>query len=207
MAYTDPNTVQDPTSGERILSAWGDQIRTNQEDHEGRIAGLDSDRAFGAAAGDFAGVAGSNTLAPGENVLFLVPLWFPEEIPIDRLECEVTTAQAGTQVRLGMWNKDVDTLLGSVTVDTTTTGVKGDAAALAIPAGRSWWGVVAQGSATTPTLRSLANIGWTGLIPSSANNLFAFCGTKINISGALPANPKPFTSAGNNMPAIRARVA
>lgn len=31
MAYTDANTVSNPTTGQPILAAWGDQIRTNQE--------------------------------------------------------------------------------------------------------------------------------------------------------------------------------
>lgn len=31
MAYTDANTISNPTTGQPILAAWGDQIRTNQE--------------------------------------------------------------------------------------------------------------------------------------------------------------------------------
>lgn len=37
MAYVDLNSVQDPTTGERILANWGDRVRDNQEDHEARI--------------------------------------------------------------------------------------------------------------------------------------------------------------------------
>lgn len=31
MPYTDANTISNPTTGQPILAAWGDQIRTNQE--------------------------------------------------------------------------------------------------------------------------------------------------------------------------------
>ena len=41
MAYEDPNVTHNPATGTAIPASWGDRIRENQVDHEGRIVALE----------------------------------------------------------------------------------------------------------------------------------------------------------------------
>lgn len=179
MAYTDANTVQDPTSGERILSAWGDQIRTNQEDHESRIGTIEGDNAtqseldtvegrvvrprlipFSAGSGGFYyrwPTLSFSSFGFSDGEARLAPLWLPPGT-IRELACDVVTiGSAGALTRLVLYSpiSETDVRPGALLVDAGTVatddapGMKVLTVSQAFAGGLVWAAAINQGGAST----------------------------------------------------------
>jgi hypothetical protein len=125
------------------------------------------------------------TSLDADGVLKAYPVDIPEDITIDRIGVEVSTAgvQGGggaPVVRIGIYNDNGTgkapgtLLLDAGTVDSSTTGLKEKVISQALPKGRYWFAVVPQGApATSTTLRASV----------SGNDL------------ETPTNPTTFTQA------------
>jgi hypothetical protein len=133
------------------------------------------------------------TVAVGNGVLYLVPVYLPYSVTLDRLSIEVVTTPGGTGsvVRLGIYNHNATThlpdtlLVDAGTVDTTTTGTKEATISQTLAAGTYWLAAVAQGSPSpNPTLRVFVGISFMSIMGAAA----VACRYRTGITGALP-NP------------------
>lgn len=103
-----------------------------------------------------------STLTPSVDSVHALPLWVPEDVWIDAMACEVTTAASGSTIRLGIY-ADANGVPGARLVHAgsvagTTTGIKTLTGLSAmLPRGLVWLTFVANGAA--PTMRSLATTG------------------------------------------------
>jgi hypothetical protein len=131
------------------------------------------------------------TVTVGNGVLYLVPVYIPSSVTLDRLSIEVVTTPggAGSVVRLGIYNHNSATnlpsslLVDAGTVDTTTTGTKEATISQTLSAGTYWFCAVAQGSASpNPTLRVFVPISSNSIMGAGAVG----CRYRTGVTGALP---------------------
>ena len=157
------------------------------------------ERALLRTPGRFLVVTPSNlsVLALADGSLLFIPWDLSAPLRIDQTVVEVTTVGgAGSITRCG-WFRDDGTLNGPGalisdvgTVDTTVLGVRTiPHAAVTLPAGRVWAGVVNQGAAVpTATLRCSTTSDAPVTFSSLAGLASVVLG-QVGVTGALPANP------------------
>ena len=154
------------------------------------------------------GGSGANTsVAPGNGIARYSPLFVPVTTTVDRIGIEVVTAgTTGTsKVRLGIYS-DSNGLPGALVLDAgqanaDVTGSREITINQSLARGIYWLVAVPQGSpATEPVLRAMS--GWSPFIGTSSGSGAATGYTQSGVTGALPANASPGTSAGTTPRAV-----
>jgi hypothetical protein len=158
--------------------------------------------------------------------LYYTPIETGQPTPIDRIGIRITVAGAGSVIRLGVFGAAANGYPGPLVLDAGT--VSGAAIAsveipvsLVVPAGRFWFGAVAQGG-VAPSCVGVANASQqaagfaqtftsgvgplTGLTAvTSVNNGLPY---QAGVSGPLPATATPgYDSVVVSAPAVLARAA
>jgi hypothetical protein len=102
----------------------------------------------------------TTTLAMTNNTSYWMPFAVNRNINISAISINVSTAAASTSETVGIYNSNLtnlypNTLLGSVTLDTTTTGLKTGtlSTAITLTPGMYWIALASNGA---PTLTALA---------------------------------------------------
>lgn len=155
----------------------------------------------------------AGTLVMTQNRMFYVPLWLDRALTLNRIGVGVTTAAAGSTLRLGAYtavNDAPDTLVADYgTVSAATTGDKEITISQALPAGLTWLAIVAQGG--TPTI--YMSTPFVGFPQTSLTNLAQYGSNQLyyngdTVSGALPSTATLSTGASaNGTPRIFVRAA
>lgn len=156
------------------------------------------------AAGSYYTPRGARgTFATVQDRLTLVPFLVPKDQQFVRIGAEVTTAAAGSTIRLGIYNigptgLPTTLVVDAGTIDAATTGAKEVTINQTLPAGLYGLAAVAQGGA--PTVRTITgggtmDVGAGSLASSLQSNPNAgYYGS--GVTGALPAN---FTLADRSL--------
>lgn len=157
--------------------------------------------------------ANDGTDADGKNSLVLTPFPVGCETTFDRIGTYLATAQANTNVRVGLYDSvggvPYNLLVESDSLDTTAGGgtIKETTISLTVPAGFYWIACVWQGTgATMPSItlietsnmRGLSRRGIAAANIANWGNLNRYWAA-TNVTGALP-NPWVSTSNGNSSP-------
>ena len=107
-----------------------------------------------------ANAVATTTLAMTNNTSYWIPFAVNRRMTVSNISINVTTASAGSSENVGIYNSNPtnlypNTLLGSVTLDTSTTGLKTGtlASAITLTPGIYWIALASNG---TPTLTTLA---------------------------------------------------
>ena len=166
------------------------------------------------AAGQYFRSTGNQTaVAATASRLCYLPVEFGAPLTIDRLGVSITTAGAGSTVRLGIYASAANgypgaLLLDAGTIDSSTTGLKEITMSLAVRAGRYWLAAAAQGG-TPPSTRIVTNSKMSamsgfvttftgGAGPTTPTLLVGTNPTQIfedGVAGALPAAATPVSTA------------
>jgi len=142
----------------------------------------------------------STTTAPPNNSLRAVPVYFANNVTLDRFGAEVTSAgDVGSTVRLGVYKSDINGMPSTLLAEFGS--IAGDAVAVAeltidqtLPAGTYWFASCVQGAATTqPTLRATVTPS-PSTIAGSAANAAASQMTGLIYPGQSGAMPATWTS-------------
>jgi hypothetical protein len=124
------------------------------------------------------------------------PLYIPRPVTLSRIGLEVVTAgQAGSRIRLGIYNDDGSFYPGSLlldagTIDGASTTVQEIIISQAVGQGTIWLAFCAQiAPATAPGTRNVQQMDWApadDTAPTAAQLLFSY--SQEGVSGAFPAN-------------------
>ena len=122
--------------------------------------------------------------------MYLVPIFISEDMTIDRIAIEVTTAAASSTVRLGLYSSTdsvPSTLIADFgTVSSATTGVKELTVSQAVSKGLIWAAYVCSNSSSV-RLRQIQDGYQTLTYGSTVAHMFANCSyTETGVTGALP---------------------
>jgi hypothetical protein len=147
---------------------------------------------------------------PVDRLLF-IPIIVRQSVTVDQIGINVGVAEAGSLVRLGLY-ENVDGVLGDLivdagTVDGSTTGNKTITISETLDAGLVWGAAVFQNSTTTLAVPHGLDSGLVkvfGNSPSGASNVPT--GFQDGVSGALPATPTPVFADQRRAPQIGLRV-
>lgn len=142
--------------------------------------------------------SGITAMAGGltDDTMYLVPIFISEDMTIDRIAVEVTTAAAASTVRLGLYDS-VDSVPTNLiadfgTVDSSTTGVKDKTISQAVTKGLVWAAYVCSNSSSV-RLRQIGDGYQMLTFGTSAAQMFDQIGyTQTGVTGALP-NPTTAT--------------
>lgn len=155
-----------------------------------------------------------------QNVAYAVPLYVPQPCTITTLGFEVVTTAggAGSVTRVGLYResqngKPGQLMLDAGTTTTTTTGAK-EITGLWAPIKPGWYYMVlvAQGSATTPTFRSINALTIPYTVPTVAAPTGATPSTQgLSLTGVTGGLPALWGASGteaneNNVPAVWAKI-
>lgn len=133
------------------------------------------------------------------NRLFYYPLFIQENISLDRLGAECTTAVASSTFRLGLYNSDTNgvpstLILDAGTIDTSTTGLKSITISQTLSAGFYFLAFAQQGGATNATMRAITSItgNWSPVASTTmSSSSYYTCFIQSSISGSFPSNATP----------------
>lgn len=165
----------------------------------------------------YTAAANTQTHIPVEAEMRCSPFFVAEDITLDRIGLEVTSAgTAGALIRLGIYEDNGDGIPGALvidagTVDATTTGVKEIVISQALARGDFHLAAAVQGAAATrPTIR--AHSGSDAMFPAghpTATQISAYpiAGSyQTGVTGALPATAA-ITNPTTVPPRVLVRVA
>ncbi len=160
------------------------------------------------------GVPGTASIF-GNGQFRVSPFTVREQITIDRIAAEVTTAgSSGALVRLGIYSSDgggypSTLVVDAGTIDATIVGPQEIAINEVLTPGLYWLGAAVQGNPTTvPALRSNASGGQTvGATSLSAAISSACVGYSNTFTGALADQFASGSNAGGAAPRIAIRIA
>jgi hypothetical protein len=149
-----------------------------------------------------------------QNRLYCYPLFIQETITIDRLNVEVTSNQASTTWRIGIYTPDSNgvpstLLLDAGTVATTSTGLKTITVSQTLTAGLYYIAGVWQGGSTSPTLRAYGNTSgnWAPVVSTNQQTNTILTAYYVDsVSGAL-ANITSTTLIANTNARTQFRIA
>lgn len=125
-------------------------------------------------------------IAPVSDWIYLQPVALAEDIPIDQVSAQVSTAVANTTFRMVIYGDTGacwpgNLLFESVPQNSSIVGIKSVATALTLPAGVVWFGAISAGG--SPTLIGGAG-GWQVSLTLALNYN---AGLAYNVAGSLPA--------------------
>jgi hypothetical protein len=149
-----------------------------------------------------------------QNRLYCYPLFIQETITIDRLSVEVTTLQASTTWRIGIYTPDSNgvpstLLLDAGTVDSSSGGLKTITVSQTLTAGLYYIAGVWQGGSTSPGLRAYGNTSgnWAPVVSTNQQtNIILTAYFVDSVSGAL-ANITSTTLIANANARTQFRIA
>lgn len=147
--------------------------------------------------------------------MMYVPWIVPRSMTINRIGIHVTTAVAGTNIRIGIYNAANDlptTLLADLgSVATTATGVVELTISQALTPGLVFLAVAKQGTVGAVSLYGLAYTVWAGMPQAGTTNLMQYGSQYMyedSVTGALPSTATPLlTSSANGLPGLFVRLA
>lgn len=134
------------------------------------------------------------TIALAANTLYGVPFYVPQGNTYTALACEITTTQANSTVRMGIYNDGGGVpstlVLDAGTVSAITTGGKTISISQYLPAGWYWLAAVSN---TIPNVRAIVT---TNALPSLGFSSGTDTVFHVGYSGAFTfgALPTPFTT-------------
>jgi hypothetical protein len=155
---------------------------------------------------------GMSAMAGGltDDTMYLVPIFISEDMTIDRIAVEVTTAAATSTVRLGLYSSTDNVPSALIadfgTVASDTTGVKEKTISQAVSKGLIWAAYVCSNSSSV-RLRQISDGYQTLTFGTSAAQMFDQIGyTQTGVTGALP-NPTTATIKTSGQVAFNGIVA
>lgn len=162
---------------------------------------------------------GTNVLT--ENTLRVTPLALNSGFTFDQAGLEITSGDAGSTVRLGLYNTDPATGTPSTlhtdfgTVSSASTGVKTTSISLNITETNVYWlAALAKGGSPTAICNNIGNpIFWSALqvtSPPTTGTFQGLLGINVSVAGTTFPDPFPdssvYTSSGR-IPLVWMRVA
>ena len=145
-------------------------------------------------------VSGLGTLAPGANLLYYFPIQVEAALRVTGLLCEITTLQAGQNIRVGLYNCDENLQPTSLIVDggnlsTGATGVVEAAVDVTLQPGR--YLIAFNCSHGTPAVRfARGGTNLMGYVSGLGSNLMRSELTIASAFGALASTGVAWTSTG-----------
>jgi lysophospholipase L1-like esterase len=129
------------------------------------------------------------TSNPAAGTCSITPFWVPRASTFDQIAAEVTTAQPGASVRLGIYGsgaagQPLGLIFDAGTIDASTTGIKTLAVTVVLQPGWHWLAALSLGAAASLRCNQMNH---PMVAPSAANMQFAFTGYTATGLSALPA--------------------
>jgi hypothetical protein len=153
----------------------------------------------------------------GLGTLRLAPLVVPVQTVIQTVAVEVTTLAASGVFRVGVYGSDgnmqpADLVYESTTIDTSTIGIKTQAASFTLPPGVYWIGGISQVGDSAMRAGSAAVVPRPpctgGSSPSASGSTAAgYNRASVATSGALPASAAGSWSMSGTIPFVWLRAA
>jgi hypothetical protein len=140
--------------------------------------------------------------------LTLFPFMLMRTATLDRLKVNITTADAGSTVRLGLYTSDSHgmpstLLLDGGTIDSSTTGAK------EVTVNQQLTGGVLYFSASLPSSTAVVGWGWQAVsalpVPYYQSGSVGYFLRNASASGALPSSPTPTGMLGISVPWVMGR--
>jgi hypothetical protein len=157
------------------------------------------------------GAVGNTTTSPTLNLLVFAPVYFPAPTTVDAVLVEVTTAgNAGSIIRLGIYDQDSngnpgDLLVDAGTADGATVGVQALTITPTVFSGMLFAAAVVQVESTTLRAATAANHVYFGGVHNTTLNVRTMR-ARSGESGGLPATANATTNL-NTGPVVHLRVA
>ena len=149
------------------------------------------------------GRTGSAT-APTVNRSYVVPIFIGSAVTITGLTCWVTTGQAASTVRLGVYDDDgtdqrpLTRLLDAGTVATATNGVAGAITGLSLALQPGWYWLAYNATTLAPTVVSV-DPSPHPLLPDQTNSATVLGAIFDSAGSAAGALPSSFTYSSTNV--------
>jgi len=147
------------------------------------------------------GLSGSPaTFAPGANIIFYFPIFFPTATLVTGLAAEITTAAASAKARMALYACNNNLTPGALVidggeVDCSTTGVKEDVVSVVMPAGPALIGWNCNSSAIHVRY-ARGGSQQMGVIPTLGAHWYRTELTVASAYGAFAASGVAWTSTG-----------
>ena len=121
-----------------------------------------------------------------------IPIYIPERTTFDKIGCEVTTAVASSNIRLGIRKAAAgvasDLVLDAGQVDSSSTGAKEATISQELEAGVYFLTAAAQDGASAPSINWISTDGFSGIFGIDTSNTVASCMYATGSTGALPSS-------------------
>lgn len=197
-----------------VINGIRTDLPTHAKDLDAHTKNFLEELRTGVYLGPLAVTSTTGVLSMSADILYAMPLFVARAITIDRMTINVTTADAGQVVRLGIYGNGTNLypgalLLDASTVSTTATGHKEiTGLSQAIPKGLYWVVALSDG---TPIIRALGASDFLFSLLGQWSSDADYANCSWSVSQAYGALPATFTGGGaaapNTAPKILLRIA